>query len=227
MRRKLLSAGLILVWLLANPRLALSQTVRENRTLIVSGQPGQAPVIQINGRSYVDVEALTRLTSGSLSFKGNQITLTLPTSDANTPTATSPASETANSAFSKDFLKAGIETMAVIREWRSALVSAIQNGYPVTDDSVADYRAQAAKNLRLVYVAVSTDSDRNAYQLLSNELDKMQKFSNNIVAAHQDLQSISPDALKNDTLNQQILSCARSLVSMVASRQFQDDGSCH
>lgn len=98
--------------------------------------------------------------------------------------------------------------MAVIREWRSALVSAIQNGYPVTDDSVADYRAQAAKNLRLVYVAVSTDSDRNAYQLLSNELDKMQKFSNNIVAAHQDLQNISPDALKNDTLNQQILSCA-------------------
>ncbi|MGA9445909.1 MAG: hypothetical protein WBV26_05660, partial [Candidatus Sulfotelmatobacter sp.] len=80
-------------------------------------------------------------------------------------------------------MKAGIETMAVIREWRSALVSAIQNGYPVTDDSVADYRAQAAKNLRLAYVAVSTDSDRNAYQLLSNELDKMQKFSNNIVAA--------------------------------------------
>jgi len=164
----------------------LSQTVQENLTLIVSGQPGQAPVIQINSRPYVDVEALTRLTNGSLSFKGNQITLTLPTSAANIPTATSPASETANSAFSKDFLKAGIETMAVIREWRSALLSAIQNGYPVTDDSVADYRAQAAKNLRLVYVAVSTDSDRNAYQLLSNELDKMQKFSNNIVAANQD-----------------------------------------
>lgn len=46
----------------------------------MNGQPGRAPVIQLHGRSYVDVEALARLTNGSLSFKGDQITLTLPAS---------------------------------------------------------------------------------------------------------------------------------------------------
>jgi hypothetical protein len=227
MRKNLSNTGLILLGLLATPALVLSQTAPENRTLIVSGQHGQAPVVQIKGRSYVDVEALARLTNGSLSFSGNQITLTLPAAAANTLTSTPPASPAVNSAFSKDFLKAGIETMAVVREWRSALVNAVQNGYPVTDDSMAGYRAQGAKNIRLAYVAVSTDSDRNAYQLLSKELDNMQNLSSKVLAAHQDLRNITPEALNNDPLNQQILSCARSLVSMAASGQFQDDGSCH
>ncbi len=227
-REKLLRAALILlVGLLATLGLAVSQTVLENRTLIVSGQPGQAPVIQLKGRSYVDVEALARLTNGSLSFKGDQITLTLPASAASAAMATPPASQPANSAFSKDFLKAGIEVIAVIREWRTALVDAVRNGIPVTDDSDAGYRTQAAKDLRLVSVAVSTDSDRSAYQLFSKELTNMQSFSNEIIAAHDSMQNISPDALKNDPLEQQTLSCARSLTAMVSSGLFQDDGSCH
>jgi hypothetical protein len=224
---RLIPAGLILAGLLATPGAGWSQTGQENRTLIVSGQPGQAPVIQKNGRSYVDVEALARLTNGSLAFKGSQITLTLPASAASAPSATLASGPAANSAFSKDFLKAGIETMTVIREWRSALVSNIQNGYPVTDDFVARYRDQAVKNLRFGFVAVSTDSDRSAYQLLSNEVDNMQKFSNKILAAYQNMQNINPDTLKDDPLLQQILNCARSLVSMAASGQFQDDGTCH
>ena len=75
-------------------------------------------------------------------------------------------------------------------------------------------------------VAVSTDADRNAFQLLSNEFDKMQKLSNKILAARQNMNYISPDALKNDPLDQQILGCARSLAAMAAAGQFQDDGSC-
>jgi hypothetical protein len=225
MSERLLQAGLILVGLMATRAPTLSQTVQQNRTLVVNGQSGQAPVIQFNGRSYVDVEALARLTNGSLSFKGDQIILTLPAS-APSP-ATSSATETGNSALSKDFLKAAIETMAVIREWRNALVNAVRNGIPVTDDSDVSYRTQAAKDLRLVSVAVSTDSDRNAYSLFSQELSNMQKFSTEIIAAHDNMQNISPDALKNDPLEQQTLSCARSLTSMVSRGQFQDDESCH
>jgi hypothetical protein len=119
-------------------------------------------------------------------------------------------------------LRAGIEEMSVIREWRSALVSAVQNGYPVTDDFVSRYRGQAGTSLRLASVAVSTDSDQSAFQLLSNEFDHMQKLSNKILAARKE----SPDALKGDPLDAQILSCARSLAAMAASGQFQDDGSC-
>ena len=117
--------------------------------------------------------------------------------------------------------------MSVIREWRGALVNAIQNGYPVTDDLVAGYQAQAAKNFRLVSVAASTDSDRSAFQLLSSVFDNMQKLSNKVLAARKNMNYISPDALKDSPLDQQILNCARSLASMAASGQFQDDGSCH
>jgi hypothetical protein len=226
-REKLLLPGLILVGLLATQELALSQTAQENRTLIVSGQPGQAPVIRWKGRSYVDVEALARLADGSLSFKGNQITLTLPASAASTPIATPFASKTTNSAFSKDFLKACIETIAVIEEWRTALVNAARNASPLSDDSDAGYRAQATKDLRLASVAVSTRSDRNAYQLFSQEVSNMQKFSSEIIAAYNSMQNISPEALSDDPLEQQTLNCARSLESMVSSGQFQDDGSCH
>ena len=218
---------MILPTLLAMAGLGLSQAVQQSGVLVVSGQPGQARVVQINGKSYVDIEALARITSGSLSFGGNQITLTLPSSGAVAPATPASVSQPANSGFSKDFMKAGIEAGSTIREWRTALSSAVQNGYPVTADFVAGYRGQAATNLRLASVAASTDSDRNAFQLLSNEFDNMQKLSNKILAARQDMSYISADALKDDPLNQQILNCARSLAAMAASGQFQDDGSCH
>jgi hypothetical protein len=175
----------------------------------------------------VDIEALARLTNGSLGFNGNQISLTLPASAAGTPTIAPPAIQPASPGFSKDFLKAGIEEMTVIREWRGALVNAVQNGYPVTDEFVAGYRGQAATNLKLASVSASTDFDRNAFQLLSSEFDNMQKLSNKILSARKNMNYISPDALKDDPLDQKILTCARSLASMAASGQFQDDGSCH
>ncbi len=217
---KLFSAGLILAALLGQ---AWPQTSQHNVIFILSGQSGQASVLQINGRSYVDVEALARLTNGSLSFQENQITLTLPSPPG---VSAPPAAQHASSEFSKEFLKAGIEEMSVIREWRSALVNAVQNGYPVTDEFVSGYRGHAATSLRLASVAVSTASDGSAFQLLSNELDRMQKLSNKVLAARKDMNYLSPDVLKGDPLDTQILSCARSLAAMAASGQFQDDGSC-
>lgn len=226
MRQRLLHAGLIISALLASPVPGLSQTVQQNGSLRVTGQPGQAAVLQMNGRSYIDIEALARLINGSLTQKGDQITLTLPESSGSVPTV-AQTTQPANSEFSKDFLKAGIEEMSVIREWRSALVNAVQNGYAVTDDFVAGYRGQATTNLRLVSVATSTDSDRSAYQLLSNELNHMQKLSDKILSARRNMNYISPDAMKDDPLHQQILNCARSMAAMAASGHFQDDGTCN
>jgi hypothetical protein len=123
-------------------------------------------------------------------------------------------------------MKAGIEAGSTIREWRTALSSAVQNAYPVTADFVARYQGQAVTSLRLASVAVSTDSDRSAFQLLSGVFDNMQKLSDKILASRENMNYISTDALRDDPLNQQILNCARSLASMAASGQFQDDGSC-
>jgi cysteinyl-tRNA synthetase len=211
---------------LVNPGQGWSQTAQQSGTLVVSGQSGQTPILQIGGKSYVSVEALARLTNGSLSFEGNQITLTLSGSAGSTSSVPA-ASPRVSTGFSKDFMKAGIEAMSVVREWRGMIVNAVKNGYPVTDELMANYRAQATANLRLADVAVSTDSDRSAFQLLSRQLDTMQKLSDKILAARQNMNYVSADALRNDPLNQQILNCARSLASMAATGQFQDDGSCH
>ena len=213
----------ILAAVLVVPGMVLSQGMEESRSLIINGQAGQAPVVRMQGKSYVELEALARLTHGSLSFNGSQVTLTLAGSGANT--ATTVAGE--KSEFSREFLRAGIEEMAMIREWRTALTNAVQNGFPIGDDWMIIYREPALRNLRLAAVAASTDPDRSAYQLLSNEYDNMKKLSDRFVAAHTAQNYMPPDSLKSDPLNEQILSCARSLAAMAASGKFVDDGSCH
>ena len=87
MREKLFKAVLMLVALMVLPGLAWSQDAPQNLTLIVAGQPGQIPIVQMNGKSYVDIDALARLTNSSLSFKGNQVILTPPGSAPSTPPA--------------------------------------------------------------------------------------------------------------------------------------------
>lgn len=219
------SVLLTLVVPLIVPALGFPQVEQNSGTLIVSGHPGQAPVTHVNGRPYVAVDALAQLMNGSLGYQGSQITLMLPAA-ANEERALPLNSQRASS-FSRDFLNAGIETMSDVREWRTAVLTAVENEHRVTEASMENYRAQATKNLRLASVAATTDSDHNALQLLSKELDHMQELSNKILKAHQSLTYVPRDALKNDSLDKKILKCARALAAMAASGQFQDDSSCH
>jgi hypothetical protein len=192
-----------------------------------------AKQIQKPGLQPIDLEALASAINGSLSFAGSQIALSVPLGSATAaPAATSAKPDStpapaSNPGFSKGFLNAGIEEAATLREWHAALASAIQNGYSVTAAALAPYRAQGTTNLRLASVAVSTDSDRGAYQLLSNIFQNMVKLTDKYVTARANLTYISPDALQNDSLNQSIVACGHSLGAMAASGQFVDDGSCH
>ena len=216
---------LTLVGLLIASGLGFSQADQQGGTLTVSGHSGQAPVTQINGRSYVAIDALARLLNGSLGYQGNHITLTVPSdgSRAGGP----PTGQPANSGFSKDFLNAAIETMSDVREWRSALLNDVQNGSPVTETWMANYHAEAVKSLRLTSVAATTDSDHNALRLLSKELDHMQELGNKVLAARKNRSYITADIVQKDPLDQKILNCARSLAAMVASGEFQDNGVCN
>src|SRR5271156_187632 len=122
---------------LALPMFASAQNVATPQTLIVNGQQGVVPMIQVKGRSYVDLEALARAAGGSISYAGNQIALSIPGSSAPSssdttsvaPQQPSAAAPVSNSGFSKGFLNAGIEAAATLREWHATLASAIQNGY--------------------------------------------------------------------------------------------------
>ncbi len=222
MRALALSKWVTLFGIVIANGLALSQAGQPGETLTVKGLAGQAPVTRINGSSYVAIDALARLMSGSIAYQGNEIVLTIPAAGTVHPT-----SRPAHSGFSKEFLKASIETMSDIREWRSAVLNAVENSYPIKDAWMADYRAQAAKNLRLTSVAVTTDSDRKALPLLQKEFDHMEALGNKILAARKNLNYITPESVKKDPLDQKILNCARSLAEMAASGEFQDVGTCN
>jgi hypothetical protein len=210
---------------------SVAQVKQENRTLVVNGRSGEAAVVQINGRNYVDLETLVRIAQGSLGFRGSQITLTLPTSAESPPVASSKPEHTNPSGLSRNFVVSGIETIAKMREWGSTLAYAIQHGYGVTESWVAGYREQAASSLSLANDAASTDADRNALQLLTNEFGAVTQWSNKLVAAKQSMDTaqyaMSPDALRNDPLSQKIITCGRFLGAMLGGGDFRDDASCH
>jgi hypothetical protein len=233
MRSRQSIAWLLVSVLLAVSGIASAQVANQSRTLIINGQSTQVPVIQMKGRSYVDLEALASAVNGTLSFSRNEVAFTLPVGPATTarqsasPTPGSPAAQASNPGFSKGFLNAAIEEAATLREWHAALASSIANGYPLSTAALTPYRAQATTNLRLASVAAANDSDRGAYQLLSSLFQNMGKLADKYVAARANMTYISPDALQDDSLNQRLMACGRSLSAMAASGQFVDDGSCN
>jgi hypothetical protein len=102
----------MLLTILLQPLLVL--VAQETSALLIEGHQGQARVIQVQGKNYVEVEALSRITGGSLRFAGNQIILTLP-GGANVTPQTGQSAPAA--ALSRPFLSAGIEPMREILEW--------------------------------------------------------------------------------------------------------------
>ena len=222
MKEKMRAMGVIVTLTMILSAKAVSQ--EQLQTLVVSGHAGSVPVTQMNGRNYVEVEALARLANGALSFNGNQITLTLSTAGGNA--AAAAASPEATTGFSKEFLRAAIEAMSTIREWHSALASAIKNQFPFTQDELAPYQSQAMKNLRLAQAAATMEADQNATRLMTSEYQRMKQLSDKYTSQRANMRYIPPDALKNDSLDQRLIACGKSLVAMAASGQFVDDGTC-
>jgi hypothetical protein len=222
MKKIIFVMAAILTALLMLPTNGSSQSPQKATTFIISGHTGEAQILQLNGKSYVEIEALTRLTKGTLSFKANQTTLTLPPSDSGGQ-ASAPH---AKAGFSTAFVQAGIEEMSVIREWRIAIVNAVQNNTPVSEDWVSAHHRLADKNLSLASSAASTDDDRSAFPLLTAEFNNMQKLSELYLTLRKQASVISPDNF-DIALEDQILSCARGFVTMTESHEFQDQASCH
>jgi hypothetical protein len=103
---------------------AMAQSQGEREALSVQGYPGQASVTRYQGRVFVDAQALSQITNGSLSFEKNRIILTLPGPDGSSST-----DKAHTSGFSRPFMKAAIEGMASSREWGGT--QAVVHGYPV------------------------------------------------------------------------------------------------
>ena len=211
--------------------MAVAQAEHQTRTLVVNGHSGHDSVIQDTGRTYVDVASLAQIANGSLSFNANGIQLTLPASTNSAPPTEESANAAGESGLSRDFMKAGIEEIALLREWASPMANAISNGYPIAEQWVNNYREQAASGLRMASAAATTSADRNALQLLTNEFEGVRKWSDKLVEAQKSMNtakySMSPNALRDEPQSQKLIACWRFLGSMLGSGAFQDDSSCH
>lgn len=230
MRTELWCTPVICLVLLVGAVNVSAQVKQQSRTFVINGQVGQAAVVQMDGRIYVDLETLVHIGDGHVELQGGRILLTLPASARDAVMVSAP-DQPADFGFSREFRSAGIEEITLMREWASPLAYAIQNGYPVTEQWVAGNQAQAANGLGLASIAATTDADRSALQLLTNEFEAVKEWSNKLVEARKSMDAgkyaISTSALRDDPLSQKIMACGRFLAAMLASGNFQDDPSCH
>ncbi|MGB0036815.1 MAG: hypothetical protein WBP79_15200 [Candidatus Acidiferrales bacterium] len=223
MRRNAIRTSVILVAILLLPLLVL--VAQETSSLLIEGPQGQAKVIQVQGKNYVEVDELARITGGSLRFAGNQIVLKLPGSGDTSSQAVQPA-PAPPVGFSRPFLAAGIETMREILEWHAALKTALERGYPLSDEWFGNFRRQIQASLKHTEAVASTDMDRKALPLLVNEFNNMGALTDRYLKITVGRDYIAPDSLSSDPLEQKLLTCWHSLESMASSNQFVDDGSC-
>ncbi len=220
--RKTIRTSVVLLTILLLPLLVI--VAQETSALLIEGQQGEARVIQVQGKNYAEVEALSRITGGSLRFAGNQIVLTLPSGANVTPHADQSAR-----ARPLPFLgpsAAGIETMREILEWHAALKNGIERGYPLSDVWFGHFRRQIQSNLKQAEAAASTDMDQRALPLLTNEFNTMDALTDKYLNIAASRNYLAPDALNSDLLEQKLLTCWQSLASTASSNQVVDDGSC-
>ncbi len=216
---------LVLAGLMTASATLLAQAPPDSGKLRVQGYSGEAAVVRVNGRAFVDVQALAQITGASLSFEPGRVVLALPAE----PPAASTQDRPLNTGFSRPFMAAGIEALASMREWGSTLVVAIRNGYPL-GNTINPYRARAGDKVGLAAAAASTDDDRSGLELLRREFSNVQAWSNQLVNARNSMSAadltMSENALQEDPMFQSILHCGQYLGQMFASGSFQDADAC-
>jgi len=211
--------------------MAPAQTQRQGEAMSVQGYSGQANVVRFQGRVFVDVQDLARITNGSLSFNEGGVVLTLPGCEP----SQRDEGDAAKEGFSRPFMKAAIEAMASIREWGGILQVTVQDRYPVgnamTGNTIIAYQERAADRVALASAAASTDSDYRGLELLRNEFNNLQAWTDRFVQGRKSLtaqyMTLSETPFQEDEQAQKIMRCGQFLAQMFSGGTLQDDGVCH
>jgi hypothetical protein len=210
------------------------------KSLVVEGKTLDGAVIQVGGRSYVDVEALAEAVGGPVTIESTRVVLNMTPAGAggSTPAAQTGAAGAAAEtvavtlpdAMSRDFMRTSIAMLSEMREWRGAVGVVVSTGIPVTGTWPQDYNSQVETSLSQAMVAASNGADQDALQLLQNEYGNLRDWAANVIGARQALnaaQSVDPNALANDKTLQKITACSQFLNSMLVSGTYTDNASCH
>ena len=199
-----------------------------DKVLVVNGKTIESPVVQIGGRSYVDIETLAQITNGVIAVQPDRIVLTIPIATSSAPS--SPPPPPPQEGISKEFAREAIGLLAEMREWRGAIGTTRTYNVPFTGTWPQDYHDRVEADLQRVAVTASTASDQEALQLLRNEFENLSNWVNSVIAERQALnatKTVDPNMMQNDQALAKISSCSNFLSSMLVSGVFADSPSCH
>jgi len=220
---------LILGFILACAGILYAQTTSE-RPFVVNGK-SVGTVIQVGGRSYVDVETVAQIMNGSVTIEPNRILLN--TTGPETAKSLEPrpsATPTQSTGLSREFARAAIAELAEMREWRGAVGTILTYGAPVVGTWPQDYHDRVGASLDQVGVAATTDSDQQTLQLIKNDFENLAQWADGVVSTRNALnatKTVNPNAMQNDPVLTKITECSRFLSSMLVSGSFADNSTCH
>ena len=195
-----------------------------DKILVVNGKIVGAPVVQINGRSYVDVDTLAQVANGVISVMADRVVLTIRPATPASPPATP------QQGLSKEFARDAIGVLAELREWRGAIGTVRSYNVPFTGTWPQDYHDRAEASLQHVAVTATTAQDRDALQLLRNEFENLANWTSSVIAERQALnatKTVDPNLMQNDQLLAKISNCSNFLSGMFVSGVFADNPTCH
>jgi hypothetical protein len=207
-----------------------------NKTLVVNGTSAGAAVREIDGHTYIEIEALARVTNGVVTIEPTRVLLSIPSAatsatagTAAVVTTTAPAVRPAVG-LSVEFKRAAISELSEMREWRGAVGAMITYGLAAGSATAQDYHAICEAGLSQATVVATTNEDLNAVQLLKGEFDTLAAWAAQVAADRKALngsRTIDPNSMANDPVLTKITACGRFLNSMIVSGAYADDASCH
>jgi hypothetical protein len=200
------------------------------KTLVVNGTSAGSVAREIDGHTYVELEALARAANGVVTIEPTRVLLTIPvaTSSATLTAATQTAQ--AAGGLTTDFKRAAIAELSEMREWRGSVGAMITYGLAAGSATAQDYHAVCEDGLSQATVVAATETDRSALQLLKNEFDTLSAWAAQVMADRKALngaRTVDPNSLANDPVLAKITSCGKFLNAMIVSGAYADDPSCH
>jgi hypothetical protein len=218
----------------------LAQTAA-NKTLVVNGTSAGSAVREIDGHTYIEIEALARVTNGVVTIEPTRVLLSIPaaatsatagTAAVVTTSAATSAEKAARPAvgLSVEFKRAAISELSEMREWRGAVGAMITYGLAAGSATAQDYHAICESGLSQATVVATTNDDLNAVQLLKGEFDTLAAWAAQVLADRKALngaRTTDPNSMANDPVLTKITACGRFLNSMIVSGTYADDATCH
>jgi len=199
-----------------------------DRTLFVNGK-ASGTVVQIGGRSYVDIDTVAQIMNGSVTVEPSRVLLTIAGRAAGT-NVSAAAAPPVQEGLSKDFARAAIGELAEMREWRGAVGTILTYNGPVAGTWPQDYHDRVNADLDQAAVSATTAADQDALQLLRNQFANLAQWSSDVVTTRQTMNAtntVSPNVVQNDSMLAKISDCSRFLSSMLVSGAFADNSNCH